>query len=399
MAKIYSEALKKSIEIDRLIGHLESNQSGPTVIFTAGIHGNEPAGVFALKEVIDELQKNNPPLKGNIYAVSGNLWALEKGERYHKKDLNRVWTKENFALLEKGELPIDCEDSQQQLEIYDTIMDILHHNIGPFYFIDLHTTSSQTVPFLTVNDSLLNRKYVSQYPAPVILGIEEYLDGPLLSAINELGYVAFGFEGGQHDSLSAIENHAAFVRLSLVFSGIMEAANINFQEAYSTLAGASIGLQNIFEIIYRYEVKDNSKFKMKPGYVNFQEVQQAEVVAHYGDQTVIAKESCRILMPLYQNKGNDGFFLIEKISRRVLKWSASLRKLKIDHLLPLLSGIKWTSKKKESMMVDLRVARFFAKSFFHLLGFRNKTIDESHMIIKNREKASRTKDYRGAPWF
>ena len=35
-------------------------------------------------------------------------------------------------------------------------------------------------------------------------GIEEYLNGPLLSYINELGYVAFGFEGGQHDDISAI---------------------------------------------------------------------------------------------------------------------------------------------------------------------------------------------------
>ena len=39
---------------------------------------------------------------------------------------------------------------------------------------------------------------------PIVLGIEEYLQGPLLSYINTLGYVSLGFESGQHDNKQAI---------------------------------------------------------------------------------------------------------------------------------------------------------------------------------------------------
>ncbi len=80
MTTIYSNALEKSIKINRLIGHIKGSQSGPTNIFTGGIHGNEPSGVFALRKAIKEIQDKNIPVKGNIYAISGNLVAHEKGE-------------------------------------------------------------------------------------------------------------------------------------------------------------------------------------------------------------------------------------------------------------------------------------------------------------------------------
>ena len=135
--------------------------------------------------------------------------------------------------------------------------------------MDLHTTSSETIPFLTVNDSLLNRKFTKQYPVPIVLGIEEHLDGPLLSYINELGYVAFGYEGGQHDDLSSIENHIAFIYLSLVFSESITKESINFQHYFELLAKTSIDSRDFYEIFYHYKIKETESFKMKPGF--FQE--------------------------------------------------------------------------------------------------------------------------------
>ena len=78
---------------------------------------------------------------------------------------------------------------------------------------------------------MLNRKFTRQYPLASILGIEEHLDGPVLSYLNELGYVSFGFEGGQHDSINAIENHTIFILLTMVFSGILDKSQIAF-DAY-----------------------------------------------------------------------------------------------------------------------------------------------------------------------
>ena len=63
MTKVYSKALNEFNEIERLIGQYRGEQPGPTLIFTAGIHGNEPAGIFALQEVFEKLQSRIFSLK------------------------------------------------------------------------------------------------------------------------------------------------------------------------------------------------------------------------------------------------------------------------------------------------------------------------------------------------
>ena len=84
MTTVYSNALEKSIQIDRMIGHIEGKKPGPTLLFTGGIHGNEPSGVFALKKVIDDIANSDIEVTGNIYAIGGNLVALENGERFRQ---------------------------------------------------------------------------------------------------------------------------------------------------------------------------------------------------------------------------------------------------------------------------------------------------------------------------
>ena len=70
---------------------------------------------------------------------------------------------------------------------------------------------------------------------PIVLGIEEFLNGPLLSYINEMGYVAFGFEGGQHDSPLAYKNHKSFIYLSLLYAGCDSESNPSISEHHQWL--------------------------------------------------------------------------------------------------------------------------------------------------------------------
>jgi hypothetical protein len=98
-------------------------------------------------------------------------------------------------------------------------------------------------------------------------------------------------------------------------------------------------------------------------------------------------------MPLYQGKGNDGFFMIRKVPKVFLNISTLLRKIHFDNILPLLPGVYWASNKKDELIVDLKIARFFTKNFFHLLGYRSRQIDKTHFRVKNREAASRDSEY------
>lgn len=398
MTKVYSKALDKAIKVGRIIGHCRGKKPGPTLIFIAGIHGNEPSGVFALQQVLKEIAEKNLVVSGNIYAISGNLWALEKGERYHKQDLNRIWTEESTTKLLNGELRPENEDVAQQIDLYDTISDILNSDDGPFYFMDLHTTSGKSAPFALLNDSILNRKFVSQYPVPLVLGIEEYLDGPLLSYINELGFVAFGYESGQHDDLMAIQYHIAFIYLTIAFAGCIDKKDMDYHKYFGQLAKTSVHTRDIYEIYYNYRIGKKERFTMLPDFINFQNIRKGQEVALSNGETILAPKKGRIFMPLYQHQGDDGFFCIRSIPPLFLWLSIVLRNIRLDRILPILPGVRWVLPGRERLMVNKTVARFLSKQFFHLLGYRSKEIGADHMIIKNRERKSRKKEYRNASW-
>lgn len=399
MTQVHSKALKRSLKVDRILGHYRGNRPGPVLVFFGGIHGNEPAGVFALHRVFEFLNTQAPDFAGEIIGITGNLSALEKGVRFQRVDLNREWTHSNLDLIDQSEPDNILADQLELLEINDILKELTHKRKGPFYFFDLHTTSSETIPFLTVNDSLLNREFTDQYPAPIILGIEEYLDGPLLSYVNELGYVAFGFEGGQHDELASIGNHQAFIYLSMVFSGALKKEQIRYAKYYHTLAKHNKKLQSVFEIIHRHKVECNDGFKMLAGFTNFQPIHKGQHLADCPAGPIKAPRDGRIFMPLYQGKGDDGYFIIRHIPHIFLTLSAWARHIKMDRLLPMLPGVEWANGNKDELVVDLKTARFLARPLLHLMGYRSKKLDETHLRAKNREAASKRADYLDSPWM
>ena len=396
MVQIHNEALQETISAGRILEKIESDTKGPTIVYFSGIHGNETAGVFALREVISQIRGQS--INGTIYAILGNLKALQSKQRFIEQDLNRLWTVENLeALQNKKNRTLE---EQEQLELFTILKDILNKNNGPFYFIDLHTTSGKTPPFITINDAIINRKFSKQFPVPIVLGIEEYLNGPLLSYINSLGYMALGFESGQHDDINAVSNSVAFIYLSLVFANIMEKQNIpNFDECYNRLKKESNKMFGVFDIIYLHKIHPQESFKMLNGFENFQFVKRKTPLAKSNSKTIKSKYSAQIFMPLYQKQGDEGFFIIRKIKPFILKLSVVLRRFKADGLLILLPGISWYDSKKQSLSVNLKTARFMAKSIFHLLGYRNKQIGNTHLILFNRERTAKSEMYKNETWY
>lgn len=384
---------------ERYIGKVSGALPGPTMIFMGGVHGNEPSGVMALQNVLDHIKKKNSTVHGNIYALKGNIPALNKGTRYASDDLNRLWTRDAINRIRTKSHADLNEDEIQQREIHNEILRILEGDSGPFYFLDLHTTSAATVPFMTVNDSLLNRSFAWMIPTPMILGIEEYLDGPLLSYINELGYVAFGFEAGQHNDPMSVTYHEAFIHLTLHFAGCVKLDDEFFQQQFNILYQSSGVPHSIFEIYFRYPLQKNDSFIMVPGFENFQKIRKGEKMAVHNGREILADRDGNIFMPLYQSQGSDGFFAVRRVPKFFLDLSARLRGWRFDKVLPLLPGIHWESEKQDTLIVDRRVARFFAKQFFHLLGYRSRRVDKTHLRVRNREAASRTTDYLQCSWY
>jgi hypothetical protein len=397
---VEQRSIPTHIKVERIIGSLGTKGRGPCCLFFGGVHGNEASGVIAMQAVFESLKaRADIQFHGSFYFIGGNLLALEVGKRCTESDLNRLWTEKRMKAVEKGDYVAENHDAAELLSIYKTIEEILEKEEGPFYMFDLHTTSSKTIPFITVNDSLLNRKFTELYPLPLVLGIEEYLDGPMLSYYNEKGYVSFGFEGGEHYSQTAIQNHESFIYLSLVFSGVIDESGIDYDAHFQQLADQSNGMEHFYEIYHRFAIDEEDDFAMKNGFKNFQPIGKGEALATFNAEVIEADHSSIIFMPLYQSSGSDGFFLIKQTKAIFLRLSSWIRKLKLDRLLPILPGIYWYDDKHEKMMVDMKIARFLAKPFLHLMGYRARQVENDVLIIKNREASSRNEDYKHEKWF
>jgi succinylglutamate desuccinylase len=396
MIDVYNKALDATIKVNRILGKIEGKAPGPTVVFFAGIHGNETSGVFALKKVLANIDASL--VKGTIYGISGNLNALKKHKRYVKDDLNRLWTKQQIKNI-KGKTVLNADETEL-IELFDLLNNILKANTPPFYFIDLHTTSSKTLPFITINDALINRRFSEQFPLPIVLGIEEYLNGPLLSYINQLGYVSLGFESGQHDDFSAITNSIAFIYLTLVYAGVLQEHTVtDFQKHFQQLKQQANNTDAVFEVVYLHRIHRDEHFKMLNGFKSFEPVKKGTALALSNAVEVSSPYTGNIFMPLYQKKGAEGFFIIKPIKPFFLKLSALLRRIKTDRLLAWLPGITWVNKNEGILQVNLTVAKFLAKPLFHLLGYRNRQITSTHLRLTNRERVAKTKVYKNEFWY
>lgn len=369
-------------KIRRTIGKIRGKKNNKNVVFFAGIHGNEPAGVIALERVLNFIEQEKLPFNGNMWALQGNLPALQQNKRYLEKDLNRIWyTRYNDAGPDPDEIP---EFSQRE-ELKDYIWEILNSTEGEVYFFDLHTTSSQSIPFVSISDTLRNREVIEDIPVAIVLGLEEKMEGTMFSFFSELGISTILFEAGQHESIASVDNHEAFIWMMLSKLGFVSKDHIpEFHLYLETLARESVFGKRIFQLKYSYQLNGNISFKMNSGFVNFQPVKQDQELAEDHQGIIRSPMYGRIFMPLYQNQGNEGFFIIEEIRKLWLRISERFRKLGLDRYMHLIPGVRKDKTFPECFLVNNFIASSFILDFFHLLGYRKVVRHDRKFIVKRR---------------
>lgn len=300
----------------RLIGKIEGDPKGPTVVFSGGIHGNEPAGVLALVQVFNEIKKRNIKVKGSLLALIGNRKALHINQRFIENDLNRLWTPENIHHLHNGGFEDEklTPEISEMIEIDDLLMKFIKgKSADKRYFIDLHTTSSATIPFAAIDKMKNSIDFAMQLPLPFIINLDEFLQGTLLHYLDHINFGAMVFEAGRHEDPLSVDVHEALVWLVLFTSGAIKKKDISNYDALMTLlSGINQNPHQVFKIIHR-EPNNNGSFKMLPGFVNFQLIREGQPLATYNNNGINCQKDGHIFMPLYQNQGLDGYFIVEKI--------------------------------------------------------------------------------------
>lgn len=313
---------KSKLNKERIIAEYYGEKEGPLLVAIGAMHGNEPMGVKAiamLHKMLEVEPITNPDFEfhGSFIGMIGNLTAYKKYERFINKDINRQWTKAHIDKIKNADTSsLDTED-KEMLDVLETINQAcIECKAKKLYILDLHTTSSFGGIFTIPAENEESLEIAKDLHAPVVMGMLKNIKGTTLHYFNSenmpIETVTITFEAGQHEEHRSINRAiAALVNLlrtvKMVKSDDVE--NIHDQ----ILLEYSRNLPKVTELVMRYGVNDEDEFKMNPGYTSFQKVKKGEVIAKDKNGQIVCPDEGRILMPLYQAKGEDGFFLVKDV--------------------------------------------------------------------------------------
>lgn len=304
--------------VERVLGRVRGARPGPTLIGVGGLHGNELAGVLALQSVLEDLRSRWEHVSGEFVALSGNRGALAQGRRFLSRDLNRLWTPTRIGALQEAgssHRAVDAADPEDEelSELHNVVHEAIREARGPVHLLDLHTASGPAEPFTSIMDSLTNRKFALSIPVPLVLGLGELVEGTLLGYLADWGISAVVFEGGQHHHPGTLASLRAALWLGMSGAGVIpESMFTEVTWARKRLIAATNGLPPVLELRYRHPVSPDDDFEMLPGFRSFQPIVSGQVLARDRNGDVPSPEEGRLLLPLYQAQGEDGFFLVRE---------------------------------------------------------------------------------------
>ncbi len=325
----WSEVIAESLEpvgaFERRLGGVRGARPGPMLAVVVGIHGNEPAGVLAVRRVLSQLQPRAAHLRGDLASLVGNCAALRRGVRYVGRDLNRQWTRERLDTLGKTPNLLAAED-REQWELEQELVRIRQEARGTAILLDLHTTSAGGSPFAFPGSRPECRDFALHFPITLVVGLQEKIPGLMVNHANEEGWVSLALEGGQHQSADSVDRLESALWLAMEAAGMLGRGDIPEWEGHRTcLVEALGGLPRVMEVFHRHEVHPGRGFRMEPGFPNLARVRGGTLLAHEATREIHAPHDGVMLMPLYQAQGDDGFFFGRELGLWRLRASAALR--------------------------------------------------------------------------
>lgn len=153
----------------------------------------------------------------------------------------------------------------------------------------------------------------SKLHVPLIFGIEKTLRGTAFRYYQDKGCVTFALEGGQHENKVTIKNNTAAMLAMLDEVGCLDTSDLPaFERHEAYLAKQNKRLPAQVELVYQHIIEPGDNFRMQPGFNNFQPVRKGEWLANDQEGKITAQSDGYLLMPLYQQQGNDGFFIVQE---------------------------------------------------------------------------------------
>ena len=201
-----------------------------------------------------------------------------------------------------------------------------------------------------------------------------------------LGNSSLLFHAGQEGEPKTLANHKGIIWKTLeTLCETDLTTNLDAIESIESLESATAHSKKFYEVIYKHQIKENSDFKMNPGYKNFQPIKKHESIATTNGKNVTAPGSGNIFLPAYQQRADVGFYIVRGVGSFWIRLSSNLRKTKAHQSLHWLAGVDKISSNPLTFKVDERFAFLWALEIFHLLGYRKDKQEGPFLYMVRRE--------------
>jgi|GEM_PF-2722127 len=323
---------------------LEGDEKGPNILLLGGTHGNELAGIYLIKRILEifDLDKKNSKrkvqgLKGNIFFAFGNLEAIKENKRsISEKDLNRCFVKK------------DLENKEKTSPEYTRARELAPLFGQMDFLFDIHATNNPSEPFICLGSlTELQRELISYFPADKImmddsnpsvlttslegqdvLGTTDYFvnsyggsDWAMEKFGQKRGF-AFAYETGiasnaSEELITELFELFFFLCGEIIDEGVLSKKFLEEFGIYYKFFFKN-SRQKIFNLAYSELVRETeASFSYAEGMEqNWLPVKKGDLIGFYGYDEVLAQENGLLLFPkpvsMIGNDKGSGIFYIAK---------------------------------------------------------------------------------------
>ena len=304
----------------RIIGRYEGETSGPLLICIGGIHGNEPAGISAIEEVLRLLKKEKTDYAaftyhGTFIGVKGNIEAIRQQKRFIDRDLNRMLSEEEISHFRHQPYSLLSQEEKESLELIDLINSSIRQ-LQPnlTLILDLHTTTASGGVFSIAAEDDMSLTLAKGLHIPVILGIASGLKGTTIDYFNrpENHTYCVVFEAGQHGDPQSVDRTVSAIINCMRALHSVDSIHVDYRHD-GLLMSLGEHLPKVTRLVFHYKIPTGEKFMMNDGFKNFDLIKKGDALASNQHGPITSPCDGMILMPKYQLLGDDGFFIVEEI--------------------------------------------------------------------------------------
>ena len=159
-----------------------------------------------------------------------------------------------------------------------------------------------------------SQRLAAQIGVPCVHGLNEAVQGTLTSWFSSTAGPSIVVEGGESRTEETIRHLEASVWSALAATGLMPPDHPFVILARQALAQATEEIPHHVNVCHREKIKDLDFHMASPAgrrFKGFDFVRMGDHLADNKNGPVRATQDGYLVMPLYQNKGSEGFFLAE----------------------------------------------------------------------------------------